>query len=469
MKRNVKDDMRRSLPSVDDVLSQSGIQCLLECYNREIVIQAVREVMTGIRAKIRDSIPPFDHSTVTPEIISIITVDRVNAKYAPSLRNAINATGVILHTSLGRAMLAEKAVEAVVETVRGYSTLAIDMESGKRGNRDIHTSDLICELTGAEAATTACNNAAATMLILNTLAKGKEVIVSRGQLIEIGGSFRLPEVFETSGAVMHEVGTTNKTHLHDYTGAINEHTGAILRVHQSNYGIIGFTEEPLIEELVKLGMEHRVPVIDDLGSGALIDMTEFGCAREPRVQESVRAGTTVTCFSADKLIGGPQAGIIIGRKEVIAAIKKNPLARAFRIGKMTIAALEATLKLFLNRRELICEHPTYRMLSCKPSDLEHRAQTMLRALEATGIACKAVVERGFSQMGSGSLPTESIPTALLSLQSVAISAETLARRLRHNEPPVFARIHKEVVLLDFRTIQESEDAVVLKALKKALS
>jgi L-seryl-tRNA(Ser) seleniumtransferase len=370
-----------------------------------------------------------------------------------------------MHSGLGRAVLSEAARAALASVSAGYSALAVDAESGKRVSRDRHVEGLLRELTGAEAATVANNNAAATVLILNTLARGKEVVVSRGQLVEIGGSFRMPDVMTTSGAALREVGTTNKTHLRDYEAAVGESTGAILRVHHSNYRIVGFAEEPPIEDLVALGRARGVPVVDDLGSGALVDLSPYGLAPEPMVRTSVQAGADVVCFSGDKLIGGPQCGIIVGKSASIQKIKKNPLARAFRCGKLSIAALEATLRLFLAPEKLSERHPIYRMLALTPDELGRRAKKLATALrKSLPAGVVLAVENGESQVGSGAVPTETLPTKVLAVRSPALSADELARRLRFFTPPIFARIHKDAVLFDFRTVQPAEDAVVERAL-----
>jgi L-seryl-tRNA(Ser) seleniumtransferase len=323
----------------------------------------------------------------------------------------------------------------------------------------------LCELTGAEAATVVNNNAAATVLVLNTLAKGKEIIVSRGQLVEIGGAFRMPDVMETSGAVMKEVGTTNKTHLRDYAEAINEETGAILRVHHSNFRIVGFFEEPPIEDLVKLGREHNIPVIDDLGSGALVDLSQFELESEPLVTKSIEAGVSVSCFSGDKLVGGPQSGVIVGKEEWIKKIRKNPLARAFRIGKMTIAGMEATLKLFLDGETLTQRHPIYRMFAATHDELKKRSRSAARKLKnIPENKIHIIVTDSESQIGSGSVPTETLPTSVLCLSPLEMSSEALAKRLRLAKPPIFTRVFKDSVLMDFRTILPGEDTVVVKTL-----
>jgi len=375
-----------------------------------------------------------------------------------------------MHSGLGRAVLPEEARLALDAVSRGYSTLALDLESGRRGQRDIHIVGLLRELTGAEAATVVNNNAAATVLILNTLAKGKEVIISRGQLVEIGGSFRMPDVMETSGAILREVGTTNKTHLRDYAAAANERTGAILRVHHSNYRIVGFAEEPGLEELVELGNARNIPVIDDLGSGALVDLAPYGLESEPLVQKSIQAGASVVCFSGDKLIGGPQSGIIVGKSDIMAKVKKNPLKRAFRCGKMTIAALEATLKLFLNQEKLNERHPVYRMLSLTPENLMKRARQLERRLKQRLSEGNSVrVLDGGSEVGSGSVPAQTLPTKLVSVKSRRLSADELAKKLRLNRPPVFTRILKDEIVFDLRTIRPGEDAAVEEALIRILN
>lgn len=467
---DLRNEILRALPSVDELMGWPGLAPLGEEFDRAVIVNAVRTVLDETRSEIvTEGTSSIGREDVTVDKIGERIVSLLRSRCSPSLRRAINATGVILHTGLGRAVLAQKAVDAINDAIRGYCTLATDIETGRRGERDVHLNGLLCELTGAEAATVVNNNAAATMLILNTMAKGKEVIVSRGQLVEIGGSFRIPEVMEQSGAVLREVGTTNKTHLRDYSSAINDNTAAILRVHQSNYRIVGFTEEPSIKELVELAKGHNLPVIDDLGSGALVDLGQFGLEPEPMVQESVGAGADVVCFSGDKLIGGPQSGVIVGKAASIERIRKNPLARAVRVGKMTIAAMEATLRLFLNRAKLCQQHPTYRMFSLTVDELEKRAQTVVAKLRdlIPGEVEMRVVDGG-SEVGSGSAPIQTMPTRLLSVRPTRLSAEELAKQLRHNDPPIFARIQREAVLLDLRTIQPDEDTLVGQALGRIL-
>jgi L-seryl-tRNA(Ser) seleniumtransferase len=462
----LKESRLRNLPSVDSLLGDEKGRALVERFGREAYVKACRDVLEELRSEILSGQPSSrEEKNFARERIFGRVESRLRERFSPSLQKAVNATGILMHSGLGRAVLSEAAREALDEITRGYCNLALEVETGRRGQRDSHVSRLLCELTGAEAATLANNNAAATVLILNTLARGKEVVVSRGQLVEIGGSFRMPDVMKTSGAILREVGTTNKTHLRDYAEAINETTGAILRVHHSNYRIVGFAEEPAIEDLAELGKKHNIPVIDDLGSGALVDLQEFGLQTEPLIGRSIRAGVPVACFSGDKLIGGPQSGIIVGKADVISRIKKNPLARALRCGKMTIAALEATLKLFLAPEKLKESHPLYRMLSLSLEDLEKRARRMERALlKRLSHEIRVSVEDGGSQVGSGSVPVETIPTKLLSVKAPAKPPDEIARELRLRKPPIFTRIHKDAVLFDLRTIQPDEDRLVQEAI-----
>jgi L-seryl-tRNA(Ser) seleniumtransferase len=462
----VNEERLRQIPSLDALLREPAADALAREYGHQAVAAAGRFVLDDVRAEIHRGAPDGPAPTLSPAALIDRLKDRLCQKFRPSLGPAINATGIILHSGLGRAVLSEDAAEALLAVAHGYSTLALDLETGRRTSRDRHVEGILRELTGAEAATVANNNAAATVVVLNTLARGKEVIVSRGQLVEIGGSFRMPDVMKTSGAILHEVGTTNKTHLRDYEEAIGETTGAILRVHHSNYRIVGFAEEPGIGELVELGRKKGIPVVDDLGSGALIDLKEFGLATEPLVQASIRAGADIACFSGDKLIGGPQSGIIVGRTECIQKIKKNPLARAFRCGKLSLAALEATLKLFLAPEVLRERHPIYRMLGWSPEELGRRAKKVASSLKKSLSAdIRVTVEDSGSQVGSGAVPVETIPTKVLAVASPSLSADELAAKLRRLTPPVFARINKDVVLFDFRTIQPDEDAIIEHALK----
>jgi len=465
----MKNQNRLTLPAVDAVLKLKEADALVETYGRTAVVNGIREVLQNIRAGLLhdsqsdESVKDVSNSDILTDLFTYL-----QNKYRPSLGKAVNATGVILHTGLGRAVLSSEAVAAVKDCAAGYCTLASSRADGRRAHRDRHLNDLLCELTGAEAATVVNNNAAATVLTLNTLARDREVIVSRGQLVEIGGAFRMPDVMETSGAVLREIGTTNKTHLRDYLAAINENTGAIMRVHHSNYRIVGFFSEPGIEELVELGRKCNVPVLDDLGSGALKDLAAYGLESEPMVKDSIKAGVDLACFSGDKLIGGPQSGVIVGKKEYIEKIRKNPLARAFRIGKMTIAAMETTLKLFLDEENLEKKHPCYRMFAVTEAELSERAGKIFKQLGKNKPAAQINVISGHSQVGSGSVPTETLPTQLLSVASHTFSAEELANKLRSLAIPVYTRVSQDAVLFDFRTLHPDEDGVILSALQKLL-
>jgi len=455
----------RRIPSLDALLREPGAEALVREYGRQAVVAAGRRLLDGVRTEIARPGGAVERPDLSPVVLLGRLKDDLCRKFRPSLGPAVNATGVIMHSGLGRAVLSEDAADALLAAAHGYSTLALDLETGRRTSRDRHVEGLLRELTGAEAATVANNNAAATVLVLNTLARGKEVIVSRGQLVEIGGSFRMPDVMKTSGAVLREVGTTNKTHLRDYEEVVGEATGAILRVHHSNYRIVGFAEEPAIEELAELGRRCGVPVIDDLGSGALVDLKDYGLETEPLVRASIRAGADVACFSGDKLIGGPQCGVIVGRAAAVDRIRKNPLARAFRCGKLTLAALEATLKLFLAPELLRARHPVYRMLGLTVDEVGRRAKKAASALrKALPEHVRLSVEDSESQVGSGAVPVETLPTKVLAVAAPPLSADELAAKLRRADPPVFARISKDAVLLDFRTVQPDEDALVERAL-----
>jgi len=460
----------RSLPAVDSLLQENKAKELVSIYGQEMVVVAIRQVLQALRDQIKNNPRPLSEEELSLSgLLDQVELSLIR-QFTPSLRRAINATGVIIHTGLGRALFSPEAIDALNNILSGPCTLAVDLETGRRGDRDLHLTRLLTQLTGAEAATIVNNNAAATLLILNTLAQGREVIVSRGQLVEIGGSFRLPEVMAMSGAILREVGTTNKTHLYDYERAINESTAAILRVHHSNYKIVGFVSEPSLQELVALGQKYHLPVIDDLGSGALVDLRAYGLEPEPMVQESIALGASLVCFSGDKLLGGPQAGIIVGQEELVNRLKKNPLKRALRVDKMTIAAMEATLRLFLQPDKLNQKHPVYRLLSFPAEEIERRTRRFLRRLQpALPPGWHLEIIEGGSEVGSGSVPAQTLPTRLLAIHSPSVSAEELAKQLRLASPPVISRIHHEAVCLDFRTILPEEEKLLAKALISALT
>ncbi|MCC6490146.1 MAG: L-seryl-tRNA(Sec) selenium transferase [Candidatus Hydrogenedentes bacterium] len=452
------DDPRKNLPSVAELLDSPAVRKLLALHPRPLVLDAVRRALDWHRARIAAGHDVPASASIAEHVASFFQDGERDR-----LRKVINATGIILHTGLGRAVLPRSAVDALGQ-LDGCCNLQIDLETGLRGKRNAATESLLCRLTGAEAAMVVNNNAAATLLILAALCANKEVIVSRGQLIEIGGSYRLPDCVHQSGAVLVEVGTTNKTHLRDYESAISENTGAILRVNPSNYRIVGFSESVAIEQLVELGKGRPVVVIDDLGCGALVNLEQYGLPHEPTVQESVAAGADLACFSGDKLIGGPQAGIIVGRKELIARIRKHPLTRMLRVGKLTDMALQHTLRLYLEPEKLLEMNPTLRMMTLPVSKVKRRAQQIKRLLDRQGLALECAVEPVDSATGGGSLPDVALPSFAVAVAVHGLGAEELARRLRRGEPPVVARIQEGRVRLDSRTLLDGEEQLVVQAL-----
>lgn len=452
---DVRNELLKQIPSVDRVLSDERLDSLINRHPRALVAECIREYVNSIRKKILND----DIDSAQLEYDLFITVLRLWLEFrlASGVKRAVNGLGIILHTGLGRAPISEDARQSLAEAVANYSTLQIDRATGRRGDRFAAIESLLCLITGAEAGIVVNNNAAATLLILNTLASGNEVIISRGELVEIGGSFRIPDIMARSGAIMVEVGTTNRTHLKDYEQAISENTGLILRVHKSNYKIIGFTGSPSIEELVKIAHHVPVPVVDDLGSGALVDLSRWGLPKEPMVQDSIKAGADVVCFSGDKLIGGPQCGIIVGKKIFIDRIRKNQLTRALRCGKMTHAVLESTLRLFLDESTLLERHPVLRMLTEPPESIKSRCLSLKRKLINNGFGRDNIqIEENVSEVGSGSLAGARLPTWVLAIQIPGVSADSLARSMRMANPPIFGRVRDNKVLLDGRTIRKDE-------------
>ena len=458
----------QKLPSIDTVLKEPELEGLIAEAGRQVVVDTLREAVEQVRQLlIANPDADTDQKEIYRKIIDF-TKNSVKAAVSPYFRKVVNATGIILHTGLGRAVLPAKALQQVNEELSGYSLLQIGIETGKRSKRDECIERLLQQLTGAEAATVVNNNAAATSIVLNTVAKGKEVIVSRGQLVEIGGSFRLPDVMAFSGAKLVEVGTTNKTHARDYVSAITENTAAILRVHPSNYKIQGFSSEVPLDELVELAHSRGLVMIDDVGAGALIDFSQFGFEPEPTLADSIQTGADIVTSSADKLIGASQGGIILGRAKLIEAVRKNQFARIVRVGKMTLAVLEATLKLFLDESKALHEVPTLQMLMRDGSEIKEQAERLVMQLKK-GIS-NAAVETicGFSQMGSGSLPAQNLATTLVAIRPVKISAESLAKQLRQYSTPIFARIQNDQVLFDPRTLLAGDEEIVLKGLLSIL-
>lgn len=464
-----KQEILASIPQVEVLLKTKPIQDLILEHSQQVVTDAVRLVLAKIRRQIlSQAVDWFPEDTIQRDLLIQMIIQQTQASMKPSLHGVINGTGTILHTNLGRALLSSSAVKQIMEVARRYSNLEMDEESGQRGLRYDHVSSLLCQLTGAEDAMVVNNNAAAVLLVLAALGAGREVIVSRGQLIEIGGSFRIPEVMEQSGCRLVEVGSTNKTHLSDYANAINSNTALLLKAHTSNYRIVGFTAEVDNQELVKLSHEHQIPVVEDLGSGILVDLTPYGL-QEPTVQSSLIAGIDVVTISGDKLLGGPQAGIILGKKELLAKMKKHPLNRALRIDKLTLAGLEATLKLYLDEKKALQEIPVLRMLTTSQEQVRIKADQLwmdvtMRAGSLASFQMKEVV----SAVGGGSMPLAEIPSVALAVNPKHISVNHLDEGLRRFDPPIFGRITKDQYLLDLRTIQEDEITRVADGLVEVL-
>lgn len=466
--KNQENQALRNLPSVDVILKSAELQWAGKEFNPEILTLTVREVKERVRSKIlKGSYKDKSKPEISMEILNQ-TLDALESMKRPFYQKVINGTGIILHTALGRAVLAQEAIDEIQEELAGYSRLQIGLGSGQRSSRDEGVETLLCRLTGAEAATVVNNNAAATSIVLNTIAKGKEVIVSRGQLVEIGGEFRLPDVMAFSGARMVEVGTTNKTHARDYERAITENTAALLRVHPSNYKIHGFTSEVPLEEMVQIAHKHKIVLIDDVGAGSLVDMSGYGFEPEPTLPQSIAAGSDIITSSADKLIGASQGGIIIGRSDLIAAIRKNQFARILRVGKLTLAALEATLRLFLDSKIAEQRLPTLEMILRKPEDLKAAAESLAAKLGEIKPQAEIKTVPGFSQTGSGSLPDQNLQTTLLVITPKKMSSQTLVFKLRQNRIPIIARIQNEQVLIDPRTLLQDEESFVIEALGQIL-
>ena len=447
-------DAFRHLPSVDRLLTSDPIKPLRDEAG-EAVTDLIRHVLYEAREAIGRGNAPPDDEEITKRVIALARL-----VLEPSLQPVINASGVIIHTNLGRAPLSSEALESMAAVLRGYSNLEFDLESGERGSRRSHLERAICQLTGAEAALVVNNNASALLLALSALAEGREVIVSRGQAVEIGGGFRIPDVMRQSGAQLVEVGTTNRTYVRDYQQAITERTAAIMRVHASNFRVVGFTASPSLQEIARVAKEHGVPLIDDVGSGCLLDTTKFGLAPEPMVQDSLANGADLCLFSGDKLLGGPQAGIVAGKRELVDQLARHPLARALRLDKASIAGLHATLLHYL-RGEALEKVPVWRMISMPIEEIERRARRWKRAIAGSAVA------DGVTMVGGGSMPGESLPTHLLSIR--ATDASELARRLRTGKPPVIGRIQDGALLFDPRTVLPGQDRELVAALQSAIA
>ena len=462
-----KNLLYRSIPKVDVLLENQAIQEMIERYSRDSVMEAIRAEMDNLRAFIGGC----DEEDKAQEQIALLVShigDSVEKMHTPNMKKVINGTGTILHTNLGRAPISREHMKKAFDIVTGYSNLEYNLEEGRRGERYSHFEKLLCKITGAEAAMAVNNNASSVLLILSSLAKGGEVIVSRGELIEIGGKFRIPDVMTQSGAMLVEVGTTNKTHVSDYEENITEETKALLKVHTSNYKIVGFTESVGIDELMPIAKEHDIPVIEDLGSGVLIDLSQYGLTYEPTVQESVAKGADVVCFSGDKLFGGPQAGIIVGKKKYIDMMKKNQLTRALRIDKFTAAALELVLQEYLSEEQAVQHIPVLRMITESLDEVARRARSLARTIRSTDIPAKVDVVSCESQIGGGSLPMERIPSMAVAIRPKHESVAALEDQMRHLTVPMIPRTVNDTIMLDVRTIETEDFKLIAAELQELL-
>ncbi|MGM0395463.1 MAG: L-seryl-tRNA(Sec) selenium transferase [Bacillota bacterium] len=459
----------KMIPKVDEILENGLVMELDNQVPRKTVVESIRYKTEQIRIAIKEG----ENSDVVKAMVRRLPKDIVDyalEKNSFRLKPVVNATGVVIHTNLGRSPINPEILEHMKEVATGYSNLEYDLQGGSRGSRYSHLEEIIADITGAEAAMVVNNNAAAVMLVLSTLAKGKDVIVSRGELIEIGGSFRVPDVMVQSGANLIEVGTTNKTHKTDYESAITEETGAIMKVHTSNYRIMGFTSAVDASELHQMSKEYGIPLIEDLGSGVLIDLSKYGITYEPTVMDSLESGVDIVTFSGDKLLGGPQAGVIVGKKEYIDKMKKNPLTRAFRVDKFTISALEATFRYYLDEEKAVSKIPTLRMLTYPIGTLQDKAEKLLGMLKEEMIQREAelTIEDEFSEVGGGSLPMEKLPTRCVVVDLGTRSTSKFEELLRSHSIPVVARVYKDRVYFDVRTISDSDMHIIIEAVKSAL-
>lgn len=452
------------LPSVDVLLSRDDISQWQDRYQRELLKDQIKVVLDDIRHHLLNEVD----QDVSEEAVAHRIIARLEEDYQSSLYPTLNATGTVLHTNLGRALLAEEVLDEMEKVANSYTNLEYDIEEGQRGSRYVHIQEILRELTGAEDALVVNNNAAAVLLILTAFAKGKEVLISRGELVEIGGSFRIPDVIESTGAKLYEVGSTNKTHLGDYEAGIHDETGALLRVHTSNYRVVGFTEKVSDEDFVNLAKKYNLPVFNDLGSGLLIDLQDLGLSYEPTVKEMVEAGYDLVSFSGDKLLGGPQAGIIVGKKAYIDVLKSTPMLRALRMDKVTIAGLEATLRLYLNPDQAIERIPTLGLIKLRQEDIKAKANHLKDLIHQTNPDFELAVEEGYSQVGGGSYPGEQLPTALLRIEHPQVDEATLERRIRLSDDHIISRIKDQALYFDLRTLFEKDFARIAHALDRAV-
>lgn len=463
-------NLLRRLPKVDHLINLASNEASLQKIPKSLLVRTIRGTLEQLRHQILVEPDTVDNETCAPSGLITLIAERAISSQSFNLKRTVNATGVVVHTNLGRSLLAKEAIEHLATISSRYSNLEFDLRAGRRGSRYSAVEEILCELSGAEAALVVNNNAAAVLLCLDTLARGKEVIISRGELVEIGGSFRIPDVMMKSGAILKEVGTTNRTHLKDYQNAISTETGLLLKVHASNYSIVGFTAAVPLEQMVTLGEQFNLPVMEDLGSGNFIDLSRHGLAAEPTVQASVAAGIDVVTFSGDKLLGGPQAGLIVGRRSILERIKTNPLTRALRIDKMTLAALEATLRLYRDEPEATSRIPTLRMLLARYPEMEAHAHRLEEALLGLGQdRLKVELIDLPSKAGGGALPLLALDSCCVCIRIEGISTNRIESALRSGSPPIIGRIENELFIMDPRTIQDDEIEIIVDAFKRLLT
>ncbi|MCF8000397.1 MAG: L-seryl-tRNA(Sec) selenium transferase [Halanaerobiales bacterium] len=467
----MKKELFKKIPAVNDLLENEKGKELVETYNHSLVLKGIRKVLDRKRKIIsKTDEEELNELKLSLELTNLYNeIEEYIVDYlAPSLEQVINATGTIVHTNLGRSLLSKEAVDSLVKVAQNYSTLEIDKRTGERGSRYNNVKDLLTDLCGAEDGLVVNNNAAAVLLILDTFAKNKEVILARGEMVEVGGSFRIPEVMEKSGAELVEVGATNKVYIEDYENKINENTGMLLKVHTSNYRVMGFTEEVKLKELVELGNKTNLPVVEDLGSGIIEDLSDLGLKDEPTVKDKIDQGADLVSFSGDKLLGGPQSGIIVGKKGFIDKLKKNPLTRALRVDKFTLASLEATLKAYIEEdaREKL---PTLNMLSQNIDLIKDKAVRLKEKLDNLQIESLDIeIEKDSTKIGGGAFPLQDIPTYVVKIKTDKMELNELSYKLRMNKPPIFTRLYNENMFFDLRTIKETEIDQIVTALKNIL-
>ncbi len=459
----------RMLPGVDRILELTKTQSALNDVPQTVLVNAIRTTVESYRQRVLSDDSKISEEALSDDQILNDVAHATRKAMTLNLRRVVNATGVVVHTNLGRSLLAQDADEHLALIAGRYSNLEYDLDAGKRGSRYSSVEGIICEISGAEAAMVVNNNAAAVLLCLDTFARNKRVIVSRGELVEIGGSFRIPDVMAKSGGILKEVGTTNRTHLRDYEDAIDEKTGLLLKVHCSNYSVVGFTAALSLKELVELGARYSIAVMEDLGSGTFIDFSKYGLSKEPTVQESVSSGADMITFSGDKLLGGPQAGIIVGKKGVIEKVRSNPLTRALRIDKLTLAALEYTLRLYRDEEEAVTVIPTLRMLTSSRETIVQKANRLVQALKSIDDTRLEIstIDRS-SKAGGGALPLLDLPSQCIRLKIKGLSTSRVEKNMRNNDPPVIGRIEEDHYIIDMRTIQEDEISVIENAIANLL-